>query len=127
MATTVTVDTLIARAPAFKAADEACIQFAIDEAVLYTNETNWGAKFNNGVFYLACHILTESLAFAAAGLEGGVSALPAGGVTSEKIDEWAATYGGLGNAFEGEALATTAWGRSYIARRKTIFSRRILC
>lgn len=123
MATTVTPKSLRERAPAFNTVSDTLVQGAIDEAVRWTSETQWGpSHFDDGVFYLACHILEEDAALSADGLKAGETgaALPPGPVQSEKILTWSVSYAvAEGGSFD-DALATTAWGRRYIARRQLV-------
>jgi hypothetical protein len=125
MATTVTPDTIRTRAPSFNDLSDAAIQLAIDEAERWMNETEWGpSHYNDGVFYLSCHILEEDAALADTDGEGG-EALPAGPLVAEKILSWSVRYGEGPSAFD-DAMATTAWGRRYIARRDCIFVGRVI-
>lgn len=102
-------------------------QAAIDEAVRWTSEPQWGAShFDDGIFYLACHILEESEALAASTPGQSGSAIAPGPVASERILSWSVTYATNSSGVWDDALATTPWGRRYIAARERVFSSRIL-
>ena len=58
MATSLTPATFKARGPSFSAVDNAVVQSALDEAVRWLNELAWGGGYDDGVFYLAAHILS---------------------------------------------------------------------
>lgn len=125
MATTVTPSTLKARATAFASFGDSVVQAAIDEATRWTSETEWGSShYDDGIFYLACHILDEDAALNAAGSGGGGSATPAGPMTSEKLLTWSASWA-TPDEFN-DALATTGWGRRYISARQRVFSSRCI-
>lgn len=131
MATSITPKNLRERARgAFDSVDPAAIQQAIDEACRYVSEPNWGSRFDDGVFYLACHILAEAAALEEAAESGGASAtigaVPSGPVLSERILSWSATYAGTEGGVFDDAFATTSWGRAYLARCNLVFSDRIL-
>jgi len=131
MATTVTPENLNTRSRcAFDDVDPADIQTAIDEACRYISESNWGSRFDDGVFYLACHILAELGALEEAARDGGaaatVGAVPAGPVMAEKILGWSANYAvSEGGVFD-DAFATTSWGRMFLARCSRVFSGRVI-
>jgi hypothetical protein len=115
---------------AFDGVDEDCVQDAIDEACRYVSEIEWGSRFDDGVFYLACHILAEAAQIEAAAADGGAAAtggaVPAGPISSESILSWRASYAvSEGGVFD-DAFATTTWGRQYLARCHRVFSRRVL-
>jgi len=131
MATSITPDVLYQRSRGvFDSVDSDCVQDAIDEAVRYVSEVNWGDRYNDGVFYLACHILAESAMLEQAGSDGGPAstggAVPAGPVMSESILSWRTTYSVSEGGIFDDALATTTWGRQYLARSSRVFSRRVL-
>ena len=129
MATTVTPCSLRLRAaPIFDQLGDDVIQPAIDEACTYLNEVAWGSRFDDGVFYLACHILTELEMLKEAAADGGAAAtanaVPPGAVSSESILSWRASYAvSEGGVFD-DALATTTWGRQYLARCQRVFADR---
>lgn len=131
MATTVTPESLYAKSRGvFDSVDDACVQEAIDEAVRYVSEVDWGCRYDDGIFYLACHILAEAASIEVAASDGGASAtvgaIPAGPVMSEKILTWSASYSvSEGGVFD-DAFATTTWGRQYLARSSRVFSRRVI-
>jgi hypothetical protein len=131
MATSITPDVLYQRSRGvFDSVDSDCVQNAIDEAVRYVSEVNWGDRYDDGVFYLSCHILAESAMLEQAGTDGGPAAtggaVPAGPVMSESILSWRTTYSvSEGGVFD-DGLATTTWGRQYLARSNRVFSRRVL-
>lgn len=123
MATTVTPVSLKQRATAFSSMDNEIVQSAINEAVRWIDEAAWGVShFDDGVFYLACHILDEDAALNSATAGSGADATPAGPLTSEKILGWSASWSSSDDF--NDALATTGWGRRYIARRSLVFSAR---
>lgn len=131
MATSVTPATLRSRSRgAFDEVDEVAIQAAIDEACRYVSEVNWGSRFDDGVFYLACHILTEIEAMREAAQDGGAAAtlgaVPAGPLTRESILDWSASYAVSGGGVFDDAFSTTVWGRQYLARCERVFSNRVL-
>jgi len=119
-----TPKTFVKRAPAFKCVSPLAIQQGIDEAERSTNRENWGVKADDAVFYLAAHLITLNTHLNSLDATGGLSA-PAGPVKSESLLEWSATYE-TSAALSGEAMATTSWGRIFVAMRRTIFSRRCL-
>lgn len=123
MATTVTPSTLKDRAPVFAEVNASAVQSAIDEATRWVSESQWGpSHYNDGVFYLACHILEESAQLNAEGVTPGTSGdrVAPGPVQSEKILTWSASYSvSEGGVFD-DAFATTAWGRQFLARRQLI-------
>lgn len=124
MATTVTPSTLKQRAAAFAALSDSVVQAAINESVRWTSEPQWGAShFDDGVFYLACHILEEDAALNSQQLGGGAST-PAGPKTAEKLLTWSAEWDSP-DEFN-DALATTGWGRRYLAARGRVFSTRCI-
>lgn len=129
MATSITPDVLRERARgAFDDVDPADVQTAIDEACRYVSEPAWGSRFDDGIFYLACHILAELAAIEEAAEDGGASAtvgaMPAGPVMSEKILSWSASYAvSEGGVFD-DAFATTTWGRMFLARCQRVFADR---
>jgi len=132
MATTVTPGTLRTKAQgAFDSVDDEAIQLAIDEAGRYISAENWSGRLDDGVFYLACHILAELATVADAAADGGgaaatLGAVPAGPVSTEKILSWSATYSvSEGGVFD-DALATTSWGRMFLARESRVFSGRVI-
>lgn len=128
MPTTVVPNTIRTRAPAFAGEDDTTLQAAIDEAVRWINEPAWGAShFDDGVLYLACHILTEdALLKAAPDAASQGEAIPAGPLASEKILTWSASYAVSEGGVFADALATTAWGRRFLARRQLVFPSRCL-
>lgn len=125
MATTVTPRTLKLRARPFSDLSDYVVQLAIDEAVRWMDEAQWGpSHYDDGVFYFSCHILEEDAKLNATVAGSSGDAVPAGPVQSEKILSWSISYAvAEGGAFD-DALATTAWGRRFIARRQMIFSDR---
>ena len=128
MATTITPATLKARAPAFATVRNVTLQVYIDEAVRWVDDVAWGpSHYDDGVFYFACHVLTENAMLNLEGMTpaGSAGSVPAGPITQERILTWSASYATAG-AFEDDALSTTAWGRRFIARRDLVFSPRSL-
>ena len=127
MATTITPAILKRRTRCiFTKVNKNEVQDAIDEAVRWLNEPNWGAShFDDGVLYLATHLLEELEGLRLAGLGGGTNAVPAGAVESERLLSWSASYA-INKAFEDNALATTVWGRKFIAAQQRIMSVRQL-
>lgn len=126
MATTLTPSGLLTRARVFKSVADSEIQAAIDEAERWMCESNWGpSHYNDGVFYLAAHILAENemLNSVETPAETG-DAIAAGPLRSERILSWSASYESASD-FD-DAWATTAWGRRFIARRDCVFSARIM-
>lgn len=131
MTTTITPDILFDRSrDVFSEVDEDCVQLAIDEAVRYVSEVNWGGRYDDAIFYLACHILCEFAQLELAAVDGGTAstggAIPAGPVMAEKILSWSTSYAvSEGGVFD-DAFATTSWGRMFLARESRVFSRRVL-
>ena len=124
MSTAVTPRTLKARAEPFCSMTDARVQTAIDEAVRWLSEDNWGTShFDDGVFYLACHILEEDAALNATTAGGAQGALP-GSVESERVLSWSVSYA-TPQAFV-YGLPPTASGRRFLARRELVFSSRCL-
>ena len=119
--------------PAFDAVDDADVQTYLDMAACYVSEKNWGAcRYPHGIYYLTAHLLTyEEILKAANGatgdnLSGGVSAIGAGVVKSEKIKSWSASYEVSSDAFTQEAFGLTAWGRQFMTLRGLVFSERCI-
>ena len=125
MATSLTPSTLKDRARSFASLSDTVVQTAIDEAVRWINEAAWGARFDDGVYYFACHLLEEDAALNAVDAGDGATALPAGPVTAERILSWSAEYA-TSKDFVEDNLATTSWGRRFIARRKLVFANRCI-
>lgn len=127
----VTPDDLYTRSRgAFNTVDPDDVQLAIDEAERYVSQSNWGARADDGVFYLACHILAETAMIVEAADDGGPAAtggaVPAGPVQTEKILSWSASYSvSEGGVFDDE-FSTTTWGRQFIARASRVFSNRVI-
>lgn len=130
MPTTVTPSTLKDRAPVFAEVEAASVQLAIDEAVRWTSETQWGpSHYDDGVFYLACHVLEETSQLNADGVQPGESGdrVAPGPIQRESILNWSASYAvSEGGVFD-DAFATTAWGRMFIARRQLISAATLRC
>lgn len=105
--------------------DETCeedVQSALDSAALYLSEANWGSRYNDGQFLLAAHFLTElQMLISSSSIAGSATAIASGGIKSEKIKSWSATYADSNSAFDDNALSTTSWGRAFIARRNLVF------
>ena len=131
MATSLTPATFRVRARGvFDSVEDEEIQLTIDEACRYVSEENWGERFDDGVFYMTAHILTELALLESAAGDGGAAAsgnaVPAGPVSSESILQWRVSYAvSEGGAFD-DALATTTWGRQYLARCHRVFSNRLI-
>lgn len=125
MATSLTPNGLKDRARSFSSISDAVVQVAIDEAARWMNETAWGTRFDDGVFYLACHILEEDAAMNNVDAGDGATALPAGPVTAERILNWSAEYA-TAKDFIDDDMATTSWGRRFISRRKLVFAGRCM-
>ena len=127
MATTVTPGSIKARATAFVSLSDDVLQLAIDEAVRWISENNWGTShYDDGVFYLACHIAEQMTSLAAASAGDTTDTLPAGPKDSESLMSWRVSYAvSEGGAFD-DALATTSWGRMYLALRGRVFSPRVM-
>jgi hypothetical protein len=123
LATSLTPNSLKDRARSFSSLSDAVVQAALDEAERWVNEEAWGSKYDDGVFYFACHILEEDSALNAVDAGDGVSVLPAGPVTREKILNWEAEYA-TAKDFVEDDLATTSWGRRFISRRRLVFAAR---
>lgn len=68
----------------------------------------WGAKGSSAFVYLASHLLTVA--------QGG----EAGVVTSRSIDRISTGYASTGFDTSDAALASTRWGRLYLALRQTV-------
>jgi len=115
------------RAPMYAPVPNSDCQLAIDEADRWTSEAQWGlSHYDDGILYLACHILDEAQALASASVGQSGGALQPGPVSSEKILTWSVTYAVSEGGTWDDALATTAWGRKYLALRGRVFTSRIL-
>ena len=125
---TVTPKTMKAKAsPLF---DEVCdedLQDAINTAVLLVSESNWGARYDDGVFFLASHFLTELESLKASGsIAASANAVSSSAIRSEKIKSWSVTYADVSSSLSDDPLSTTSWGRMFIARRNLVFSCRVI-
>jgi len=128
MATSIDAQALKTRATVFAEVPDCDVNAAIDEAVRWVDDVAWGpSHYDDGVFYFACHVLTENAMLNLEGMTpaGSAGSVPAGPITQERILTWSASYATAG-AFEDDALSTTAWGRRFIARRDLVFSPRSL-
>lgn len=112
----------------FADVDVPCVEDALAEAARWVGEKAWANLYEDGIVYFAAHLLTELAQLEAgaktAGAQAGGSAVPAGPVTQERILNWSASY--ATEAFSRDALATTSWGRMYLARRQLVFGSRCI-
>lgn len=118
-----TPKTFKARLPAFKCVSNPAVQYGIDEAERCTNRCNWGVKADDAVLYQAAHIIALNTQMGKAGA-GGIG-VPTGPIKSERLLEWAATYDSV-SAFSGAMMATTVYGRHFVAMKRMIFSNRCI-
>lgn len=125
---TLTVTTLLDKTgDLFSSVCKSDIQDAIDTAESMMSVSAWGSLYDNGLFLLSCHFVVELQMLTQAGnIHASANAINASPLKMEKIGEWQAAYGGSSNVspFDGDPLATTSWGRAYIARRDSIFAAR---
>jgi len=91
---------------------DATVQFALECACSQINLCRWGVKASCGHIYLTGHFL--SVQSGAGGGEGGA-------VSSKKIDKISIGYATPTFDSSDAALASTKWGRMYLALRDTIF------
>lgn len=119
MAITVTVASLITRLPEFAEVDPVKIQLAIDEAIARVNETQWSAKADLGVSYLAAHLIAFFYDPDCVEPEPGV-------VTSEREGGVAATYAIADHMKDAGALGSTKYGRHFVTLRREIFVTRVV-
>ena len=110
--------------PMFDGVCDEAIQEALDDAALFISESNWSARYCSGVLLLAAHWVTEFEMLINAGSVAASASAIRGEISSEKIKSWSASYGNgnSGGVFDGDALATTSWGKAFIAKRNLIFS-----
>lgn len=91
----------------------------------------WGSKADQGVIYLAAHLLTEDHILNSTPIVSPTSASGAGyagAITSESMGPLSRSFGaGTGlaassgaGAFNDEALATTGWGKRFVALRSEL-------
>ncbi len=127
MATSITPAEMKTRCPAWVSESDSELQDAIDEAVRWLNEANWGTtQFDDGVFYLAAHIFTQFLAHKNAAATGQGGAVPPGAASSKRQLSWAVSYAVPPGGFSDADLASTSYGRTFLSRRSLIFSSRVL-
>jgi len=120
--TTITPKVLCRRSRGvFDSVDADDIQDAIDEACRNVSQKVFASRYDDGVFYFACHILSTLALMAASGSpEASVGAVPPGPIQSEKILSWTGTYAvSEGGVFD-DALATTSWGREFLRLQNTV-------
>lgn len=110
------------------------VQRFLDAAERRVARDLWGDKGDDGVLYLAAHLLAEDVIANSVQLVDVTG--PAGGyagvITSESLGPISRSYGAKagssftdaagGNAFADEPLATTVWGKRFVALRREIMA-----
>lgn len=117
---TVTAASLKARHVAFAATADATVEAAIAEAERCTNRDRWGSKADDGVTYLAAHILAvDALAAQSANAKGPI--------TSESIGplSWAYQAPQQTSAADTQ-LSSTTYGQSYMRLRASLYLSRAI-
>ena len=127
MATTVTPQILQARYRIFAGVEPDVLQASIDRAVNRINEAAFGSRFDEAVALLPCHLhLEDELLNATESFLEAPDAIPAGPLMSEKILNWSASVAVSENGAWDDRLATTSFGRKFLALRKGVFARRCI-
>jgi hypothetical protein len=111
----VTPAELKAKLTEFSSTDDNTVQSALDEAERRTNRDAWGVKADDGVTYLAGHLLK------AYALQ---SAMQPAAVQSETVGPIERTFA-VSLTSSANNLNTTAWGRMYLELRATLFVPRV--
>lgn len=101
--------------PEFAGEVLARVQVFIDQAARRVNATQWGSRADDGVSYLAAHLLYSGNLGAGA---------PAGAVESERVGDIAVSYAVAD--LPATELASTSYGRRYLDLRSLVFSGRCL-
>lgn len=106
-----------ARFPEFAATDTATIDRWLTEAGRYHNAECWGAKSDDGLAWLAAHMLK------AYGAPCGPAALGPGPVTGSREGQVSASWSPLTvpKIFAKDDLGTTTYGRHYLSIQATLF------
>lgn len=105
---------------------DATIDGFIAMAERRTNRTNWGAKADDGVIFLAAHLTTMQAKAASAGVNGNAVKGP---LTSETVGPLSRSFdaGGSGSAPWSDAwLSGSPWGIAYVELRALVMSDRCL-
>lgn len=107
-----TFDEFTARFPVFAAFDEDLFDLLLAEAMLHVDET-WIEKFYApALLYLVAHL-------AAAG--GSVGNVAGGAIASESFGPISIAYVTSSTPFQGQVLATTGYGQSFLDLRRKNF------
>ncbi len=108
------------RFPEFGCLDDDVLTRWITEAEAYVGETQWAAKYNDGVAYLTAHLLTCFESEAVGSGEPG-----AGPIASEREGSVAVSYA-LASVFTKDSMGATKYGRRFAEIRKIIFVTRCI-
>lgn len=106
--TSVEASDVINIAPELSSMDTGLVEFYLELAKNFVNETKWGRKYKQAVCLLTAHFLVIK------NREGG----SAGPVTSEAVGELSIGYGSVSD--KGDELLATTYGSMYFSLRKTL-------
>lgn len=102
--------------PEFQSVDNGVVTRFINKAELRVNRTEWGNKADDGVGYLAAHLLKR--------MQQGDGAA-AGPVSSERVGDINVSYG-VSEDFKDRELASTVYGRQYLDLCSEVFAARVV-
>jgi hypothetical protein len=111
----VTVAAFQAKFPEFADTESALVQDCLDSAQRNVSTTAWGARADDGVYWLAAHLLRVT--------QNGANAA-SGPISGHSVGDVSVSY--ATTATPGDGLAATAYGVQYVALRSMIFAARCL-
>lgn len=113
----VTPDSLKLVHPEFSSTDANRAQLFIDRASRFVSQDAWGARADDGVIELACHMLKVA--------DGQGGATP-GAPTSDHVGDVSTSYQVGGDKRWDSELGSTSYGRTYMQLRRLIFADRVV-
>jgi len=103
------------RFPEFTSVSDARIELFIDDSVLILNETNWGEKYDLGLYYLTAHYLTLGEK-SSAGNSGSNSQIASKAVDGTSVSYNNPTLTGSDDSY----FSSTSYGQRYLELRKSL-------
>lgn len=113
----VTVDSFRIRFPQFESQSDARIELMISDAAKQVGESYWGDLYNQGVSYLAAHLLaTEMQAFGGSGsINGGAHAL-----ASRRVGDVSVSFAVSNQDHQSSFYNSTIYGQKYLTLLKSL-------
>ena len=99
------------------------VQLFLDKAKRRVSTTSWGARADDAIIELTCHLLQV-----ACNAEDQAGAATAGPISAESVGDISVDYAdtSASSKFDSGELGTTAYGRTFAQMRREIISDRCL-